>query len=380
MNKIPLLDLKPQHDPLHGEIMQALERVVKSQHFILGPEVESFEASVAAYCGARHAVGMSSGSDALLAALMAWNVGPGDEVVTTTYSFFATAGAVSRLGAKPVLVDIDEPSFNIDPAKIEAVCTPRTKVIIPVHLYGQCADMDPILDLGRKRGIKVLEDAAQAIGTEYKGGRRACSMGDMGCLSFFPTKNLGALGDAGMVVTNDAALAEKLRVIRAHGSKPKYYHSMIGGNFRIDALQAAVLAVKLKALDGWTAARQKNAALYDAAFAKAACVKDGRVKTPKAVYGASVKNGHIYNQYVIRAEKRDALRQHLDKNGVGTEIYYPVPFHLQACFKDLGHKQGDFPLAEKAANDTLAVPIYPGLTPDMIQAVVDRISAFYQAS
>ncbi len=359
--------------------MQALERVVRSQHFILGPEVEAFEARVASYCGTKFAIGVSSGTDALLAALMAWEVGPGDEVVTSTYSFFATAGAISRVGARPVFVDVDPVSYNLDPARIEEALTPRTKVIIPVHLYGQCADMGPILDIARHRGLKVLEDAAQAIGAQYKDGRRAGSMGDAGCLSFFPTKNLGAFGDAGMVVTGDAEYAERLRVIRVHGSKPKYFHSRIGGNFRLDAIQAAVLNVKLNHLDAWTGSRQENARRYDSLFSNSGLVRDEQVFPPRAVYGSGVSHGHIYNQYILRTRDRNRLRQHLEKAGIGTEVYYPVPFHLQACFADLGYLTGAFPVSERAAQETLAIPVYPGMPPEMIQAVFSRIEEFYRA-
>lgn len=379
MTRIPLLDLAAQHDPIHGEIMQAIERVIRSQHYILGPEVESLEARVASYCGAAHAVGVSSGTDALLAALMAWGIGPGDEVVTTTFSFFATAGAISRVGARPVFVDIDEGTYNIDPGKIEAALTPRTKVIIPVHLYGQCAEMDSILALAGRRGLKVLEDAAQAIGSEYRDGRRACSMGDAGCLSFFPSKNLGALGDAGMVVTRDAAFAEKVRVVRVHGSKPKYHHAMIGGNFRLDAIQAAVLGVKLHHLDAWTRARQENAGVYEKAFGDSFLVRDGHITLPRRAYGAGIRHGHIYNQYVIRALRRDGLRKHLEGAGVATEVYYPVPFHLQACFFALGYSPGDFPASERAARETLALPVYPGLSREGILGVVSRIEEFYRS-
>src|ERR1041384_6436124 len=376
MIRIPILDLKPQHDPIHAEMMQAVDRVLRSQQFILGPEVEALEARVASYSGTKYGVGVSSGSDALLAALMAWNIGADDEVVTTTYSFFATIGAICRVGARPILVDIEEKTFNLDPEKIEKVLTPRTTAIIPVHLYGQVADMKSILDIAQRYGLKVLEDAAQAIGAEYHDGRRAGSMGDAGCLSFFPTKNLGALGDAGMIVTNDPKLADHLRVLRAHGSKPKYYHSSIGGNFRLDALQAAILNVKMDHLDSWTHSRQGNARLYDALFVKSGLIRNGSIGLPAAVYGGA-QHGHIYNQYIIRTRDRDHLRKRLDLVGIGTEIYYPVPFHLQTCFAKLGYAKGEFPVAERAAGETLALPVYPGMTEEMMQEVVSEIEKFY---
>lgn len=371
---VPLLDLSAQHGPLHDEILAAITRVIRSNAFIMGADIPALEDAVARYSGAKHGLGVSSGTDALLIALMALGIGPGDEVITPTYSFFATAGTVSRLNATPVFVDIDPVSFNVDPAAIEAAITERTKAIIPVHLYGQMADMDAIMAIAQKRGIAVIEDAAQAIGAEYKDGRRACSIGTIGCLSFFPTKNLGAMGDAGMVITNDDELAKSLRILRVHGGEPKYYHHVIGGNFRIDSMQAAVLNVKLPHLDEWTAARQRNAERYDRMFAELA-VQD--IETPKPVWKSSgVKHYHIYNQYVIRSSRRDALREHLKQNGVATEIYYPVPFHLQKCFADLPYKQGQFPHSERAANETLALPIYPELTEEQQRHVVEQIAAF----
>jgi dTDP-4-amino-4,6-dideoxygalactose transaminase len=369
---IPLLDLSAQHNPLHDEIMDAITRVVKSNAFIMGPDIAKLEQAVAAYSGAKHGLGVSSGTDALLIALMALGIGPGDEVITPTYSFFATAGVVSRLHAKPVFVDIDPVSYNVDPAAVEAAITSRTKAIIPVHLYGQMADMDPLMAIAAKHNIPLIEDAAQAIGAEYKDGRRACSIGAIGCLSFFPSKNLGAMGDAGMVVTNDDALAKSLRILRVHGGEPKYYHHVIGGNFRIDSMQAAVLNVKLPHLDEWTAGRQRNAQRYDELLRGVP-----GVETPAAVWKSSgVKHYHIYNQYVIRHPRRDALREHLKQRGVATEIYYPVPFHLQACFAGLGYKQAQFPHAEKAANETLALPIYSELTEEQQRYIVEQIRAF----
>lgn len=375
---VPLLDLKAHHDPLHQEIMTAVEQTFRSQAFILGPEVAKLEERVAAYSQAKYGIGVTSGTDALLIALMALGVGGGDEVITTPYSFFATAGAVVRLGAKPVLVDIDPRTFNLDPGKVEQAVTQKTKAIIPVHLYGQSADMGPIMEIANRRTLAVIEDAAQAIGTEYVGGRRVGSIGTIGCFSFFPSKNLGCLGDGGMVVTSDPDLAERIRVLRAHGSKPKYYHKLIGGNFRLDTIQAAVLNVKLNYLDSWTKRRQENADRYEKLFQQSELVKKGRVQLPEAVYRASgVKHYHIYNQFVLRVERRDELMAHLKQKGIGTEVYYPVPFHLQECFQYLGHQRGEFPESERAANGTVAIPIYPELTPTQQAEVVEAFATFY---
>lgn len=367
--KVPLLDLKPQYRALKSELDAALLRVSESQYFILGPEVKKLEADIARYSGCRFGIGLSSGTDALLIALMALDIGAGDEVITSPYTFFATAGTIARTGAKPVFVDIDPGSFNISPAGIEKAITPRTRAIMPVHLYGRVADMDPIMAIARKHGLRVIEDAAQAIGSEDARGRRACSMGDIGCLSFFPTKNLGAFGDAGACVTNDEQLAAKLFKLRVHGMEPKYYHELIGGNFRLDEIQAAVLNVKLPHLDAWSAARQRNAAFYDAAFAKAAV--PGLVTPPPAPGGAR----HIYNQYCIRVPRRDELRAQLVAAGVGVEIYYPLPLHMQQCFAYLGHKPEDFPESLKASRESLALPIYPELEESQLQYVVDKIAA-----
>ena len=375
---VPLLDLKAHHEPLQKEILDAVEQVFKSQAFILGAEVGKLEERVAAYCQAKYGIGVTSGTDALLIALMALGVGPGDEVITSPYSFFATAGVVARLGAKPVLVDIDPKTFNIDPAKISQAITPKSKAIIPVHLYGQCADMAPIMELAGRHKLSVIEDAAQAIGSEYRDGRRACSMGTVGCLSFFPSKNLGCLGDGGMVVTNDPDLAERIRILRVHGSQPKYYHKLIGGNFRLDTIQAAVLNVKLNYLDGWTKRRKENAARYETLFQQSGLVQKGKVRLPEPVYrNSGAKHYHIYNQFVLRVERRDDLIAHLKQKGIGAEIYYPVPFHLQECFSYLGHKAGDFPESERAANETIAIPIYPELTIAQQTEVVEVIAAFY---
>jgi dTDP-4-amino-4,6-dideoxygalactose transaminase len=370
---VPILDLKAQYAQIKTEVDAAIQRVIASQHFINGPDVAELEDEVARYCHAGHCVGVSSGSDALLMALMALGVGPGDEVITTPYTFFATAGAIVRLGARPVFVDIDPASYNIDPAGIAAKVTPRTRAIMPVHLFGQCAEMDPILAVAQRHGLAVIEDAAQAIGAEYQ-GRAAGTMGTIGCFSFFPSKNLGAFGDGGAVVTNDAALADKLRCLRNHGANPKYYHKLLGGNFRLDTLQAAVLLVKLRYLDAWTARRQQNAAFYDAAFGRSG-LRGALVETP-----AVLQSRHIFNQYVVRVAERDALRDYLKQQQIVTEVYYPMPMHLQECFADLGYQAGDFPESEKAARSTLALPIYPELTATQKQRVVSAIAAYYQAA
>ena len=375
---VPLLDLKAHHEPLHKEVMEALEQVFRSQAFILGPDVGRLEERVAAYCKTKCGIGVSSGTDALLLALMSIGVGPGDEVITTPYSFFATAGAVARLGAKPVLVDIDPRTYNLNPSRLEKAVTSKTKAVIPVHLYGQCADMAPLLDLARSNNLKVIEDAAQAIGAEYRDGRRAGSMGTIGCLSFFPSKNLGCLGDGGMVVTNDQDLAERMKVLRVHGGKPKYYHKLIGGNFRLDTLQAAVLNVKLSYLDDWTKRRQDNAQRYEQLFQQSDLVRRERVRLPEAVYrDSAVKHYHIYNQFVLRVQRRDDLMAFLKQKGIGSEIYYPVPFHMQECFRYLGHNEGDFPESERAAKETLAIPIYPELSDIQQVEVVENIASFY---
>jgi len=372
--KVPLLDLKPQYRALKPELDAAILRVSESQYFILGPEVKALEAACAAYSGCKFGIGLSSGTDALLIALMALDIGAGDEVITSPYTFFATAGTIARTGAKPVFVDIEPGDFNISPAAIERAITPRTRAIIPVHLYGQMADMDRIMEIARHHDLYVIEDAAQAIGSADAAGRRACSIGHIGCLSFFPTKNLGAFGDAGACVTNDEKLAAKMMKLRVHGMEPKYYHELIGGNFRLDEIQAAVLNVKLPHLDSWSAARQRNAAFYDAAFARAGLAP--KMTTPPAPPRGS---RHIYNQYCIRAERRDDLRAHLGTQGVGAEIYYPLPLHMQQCFAYLGHKPEDFPESLRASRETLALPIYPELTEAQLQYVVDSVRNFYQA-
>ena len=368
---VPLLDLKAQYGPLRQALLDAIIGVCDSQRFIGGPEVEGLEHELAAYLKTPHAIGMSSGTDALVAALMAINIGPGDEVITPTYSFFATAGAVARLGAKPVLVDVDLDTFNMNADAAVAAITPRTKAIIPVHLFGQSADLAPVLAASAPRGVHVIEDAAQAIGAQYN-GRPVGNWGAIGCFSFFPSKNLGGFGDGGLATATDNDLAHRLRLIRNHGMEPKYYHHMVGANFRIDALQAAVLRVKLPHLESWSDARRRNAARYRALFADAGL--GGTVHLPIEAPGRT----HIYNQFVIRGQRRDELRAHLDKVGIGTEVYYPVPFHLQECFSNLGHSAGAFPVAEQAANESLALPIYPELTEDQQAAVVGAIRTFYR--
>jgi dTDP-4-amino-4,6-dideoxygalactose transaminase len=371
-NTIPMLDLRAQYQTLKPELDAAVMGVVESMQYINGPDVEAMEKEIAEYCQANHCIGVSSGSDALLVSLMALDIGWGDEVITTPYTFFATAGAIVRVGAKPVFVDIDPVTFNIDPRGIAAKITPRTRAIMPVHLFGQCAEMDPILDLAKKHKLAVIEDAAQAIGSEYK-GRRAGSMGTVGCYSFFPSKNLGCMGDGGAVVTQDKTLADKLRLLRGHGSHPKYYHKVVGGNFRLDSIHAAVLRVKLKHLDTWSQARQQGAAFYTATLAKYGLSR--LVEAPKIL-----QSRHIFNQYVIRCADRDNVREFLKKDKITTEVYYPVPMHLQECFENLGHKVGDFPESERAALESLALPMYPELPNAQRERVVRCLAAFFEAA
>jgi dTDP-4-amino-4,6-dideoxygalactose transaminase len=367
--KVPLLDLQAQYRPLRDDILAAMIRVADSQRFIMGPEIDALEGELAALLGIEHAVSVSSGTDALLLALMTLDIKAGDEVITPTYSFFATAGAVARLGARPVLVDVDPATYNIDPAAIERAITPRTRAIMPVHLFGLSADLDPIMDLAKRAGVPVIEDAAQAIGSQYK-TRAVGGIGALGCFSFFPSKNLGAFGDAGLLTTNDAKLAKRARLLRTHGMEPKYYHHLVGANFRMDALQAAILRVKAPHLARWTEGRRANAARYRKMFNEAGL--DREISLP----AAPADRLHIYNQFVIRSPQRDALKRHLDEAGIGNEIYYPVPFHLQPCFAYLGHKSGDFPHAERAANESLAIPVYGELTADQQKHVVDTIGEF----
>lgn len=386
MTNVPLLDLKTQFAQIRSEVMPLIEQVCASQQFILGEHVRAFEGEAARYCGASAGIGVSSGTDALLLALMALGIGTGDEVLTTPFTFFATAGTIARTGARPLFCDIDPGTFNVSPAAVQAFIDGhcemrgehlvhgatggRVRALLPVHLYGQSADMDPLMAIARRYRLRVIEDAAQAIGTEYRGGTRVGGIGDIGCFSFFPSKNLGAFGDAGLCTTNDSELAERMRVLRVHGGKPKYFHALIGGNFRLDELQAAVLRVKMKYLDGWTQAREANAAFYDAAFAAAGLRS---VTTPRVSAGGR----HIFNQYIVRVRERDALKSFLGERSVGTEIYYPVPLHLQECFGYLGYQSGDFPESERAAAQTLALPIYPELDRRQLEHVVASVAAFY---
>lgn len=385
--QVPLLDLKLQYRQFKAELMPILERICDSQAFILGPEVTKLEADVAKYSGAKFGIGVSSGTDALLLALMGLDIGPGDAVLTSPYTFFATGGTIARVGARPIYLDIEPSTYNLSPSAVQhfvdTQCTSddrglvhratgtRVRAIMPVHLYGQCADMKPLLEIAKRYGLAVVEDAAQAIGSEYQGAR-AGSFGDVGCFSFFPSKNLGAFGDAGLCTAQDAELAEKLRVQRVHGGKPKYYHSMIGGNFRIDELQGAVLNVKLKYLDGWTEGRQRNAAIYRELFARAGL--GDAVVLPYEMPGGR----HIYNQFIVRAKDRDGLKKHLGDAGVGTEIYYPVSLHLQECFAYLGGREGDCAESERAARETLALPIFGELERGQLEYVVEKVRGFYQ--
>ena len=369
--KVPLLDLTAQYRSIRWEVRSAIDRVCDAQHFILGPEVAACENEIAAFCGAAHAIGVSSGTDALLIALMAAGIHPGDEVITTPFTFFATAGVIARLEARPVFVDIEDDSFNLDPELIEKQVTERTKAVLPVHLFGRCADMEAIHAVAKRHSLIVIEDAAQAIGAQDAQRRGAGTTGAMGCFSFFPSKNLGAFGDAGMVVTQCAKLADSLRVLRVHGGKPKYYHKLIGGNFRLDALQAAVLRVKLRYLPLWTAARRKNAQRYRELMAQA--------DLGESIIAPQDTPGHIYNQFVIRCRERDALQAFLRAREIETEIYYPVPLHLQECFAGLGHQPGDFPRAESAAREVLALPIYPELSEAQQEYVVAQLAEFVRA-
>jgi dTDP-4-amino-4,6-dideoxygalactose transaminase len=382
---VPLLDLKAQYQAIKSEVDAVIAEVMESQHFILGPKVVQCEKLIADYCRCAHAVGVSSGTDALLACLMAEEIGLGDEVITTPYTFFATAGAIARVGATPVFVDIDPTTCNLDVSQLESMVSSKTRAILPVHLYGQMVDMDALMWVADRHGLTVVEDAAQAIGSEHK-GRRAGSIGHYGCLSFFPSKNLGAAGDGGMIVTNDSRRADKLMVLRAHGSRPKYHHPMIGGNFRLDAVQAAIVSVKLRHLDAWTAARQHNAARYDALFAASGLEIVDHLAVHAGVRRSAgawlqlprvVTDRHIFNQYVIRVPRRDALVAALRTKGVGTEVYYPMPMHLQECFAYLGLGPGTFPESEAAARETLALPIYPELTDGQARYVVECVREFF---
>ncbi len=370
---VPLLDLARQHGPLHEEMVDALARICRNGAFVLGPEVKRLEEGVARYCGARHAVGCASGSDALLLALMAVGIGPGDEVIVPSFTFFATASAVTRLGAKIVFADIDPVTFNIDPQAVRRLITPYTRAVIPVHLFGQCADMEALERIARPNGIRLIEDAAQAIGAEFH-GRRAGAIGDIGCISFYPTKNLGGVGDGGMMTTNDAKLADTLDLLRGHGMRPRYYHHVIGINSRLDGFQAAVLNVKLPHLDRWTGMRQANAARYAQLFT------DARLDTVLGLPQTMPGRRHVWNQYVVRVPdgRRDVLRQFLADAKIGSEIYYPLGLHQQACFADLGCLPGTLPETERAAGEVLALPIFPELTEAEQQAVVSRIGEFFR--
>ncbi len=370
VRNIPLLDLVAQHRSIREEMLRELTRVVDSQKFILGEEVQALESSIAGYTQSRFAIGCASGSDALFLALLGLNIGPGDEVLTTPYTFFATVGAIVRAGAKPVFIDIDPDTFNMDPAEVAGALNahPNVKAIIPIHLFGCCADMDPILSAAREAGIAVIEDAAQAIGAEYN-GRRAGTLANVACFSFFPSKNLGGYGDGGMLTTNDPELADRLRMLRVHGTKKKYIHDYVGINSRLDALQAAVLRVKFRYLDSWTRGRQENAARYRELLAPLPAVL-----TPEE---PSTCTRHVYNQFVIRCQRRNELQAHLKNFGIGTEVYYPVPMHVQKCFEDLGYKQGDFPVSEACADDSLALPVHSDLPEDDLSYICKCISEFY---
>ena len=379
--KVSLLNLKLQYNEIREEVLREIEKLCDKQSFILGENVAGLENEIAQYCHTKYGIGVASGTDAILLSLMAAGVGPGDMVITTPYTFFATAGSIARLNAIPVFVDIAHETFNIDTNKLEDCLKKegkrqkakgkRVKAIIPIHLYGQCADMEPILKLSKRYGLTVIEDAAQTIGAIYN-GKMAGSIGDFGCFSFYPSKNLGGFGDGGMVTTNNERLAEKVRILRVHGSKPKYYHKFVGINSRLDELQAAVLRIKLRHLETWTRKRQEKAETYNFLF------KEAGLSEAVTLPVTMPENRHVFNQYVIRVKKRDSLREYLAKEGIGTEIYYPVPLHLQECFRYLGYKRGDLPVSEKAAKETLALPIYPELTPEEHEYVVNKIAEFYR--
>jgi dTDP-4-amino-4,6-dideoxygalactose transaminase len=385
--QVPLLDLRPQHEGIRDEIIAAVTDVIDSTRYIMGPELERFEEAVAEYSGCKYALGVSSGTDALLLALMSLNIGPGDKVLVPDFSFFATAGVVSRLNAEPVFLEIDPTTFNLCPKHLEEKLESYTeeelaqvKAVIPVHLFGQCADMQAILGVAQQFGIAVVEDAAQAIGAEYRlngEARRAGAMSDVGCMSFFPSKNLGGVGDGGMVTTNDTELHHQLHIKRVHGAEPKYYHKVIGGNFRMDPIQACVLRIKLQRLEAWHEQRRQNAVQYNQLLGEAQLEE---VVCPAAVYqDDNLLNHHIYNQYTVRVQRREDLRKFLQERGVATEIYYPVPFHRQECFADLGYRPGSLPESDRAAREVLALPIYPGLTTEMQEYVVENLVEFYRS-
>ena len=367
-----MLDVEAQNAPLIEKLIATAERVIRSGRYILGPEVEAFEREVADFIGVEHAIGVSSGTDALLVALMALGVGEGDEVITTPFSFFATAGCIARVGAKPVFADIRPDTFDLDPGRVAEAITPRTRAILPVHLFGQSCDMEALKDVASDRGLRVIEDAAQAIGARNPLGPIG-ALGDYGCFSFFPSKNLGGFGDGGLVTTRDADLADKARVMRAHGSKPKYFHAVVGGNFRLDALQAALLRVKLLALAEWTRTRQRNAERYDVAFREAGLVPELLVPPVRR------SQHHVFNQYVIRSRRRDELRDHLSGEGIATAIYYPLPLHRQKCFSDLGFAKGALPVADRASAEVLALPIYAALGRDRQERIIESVVRFFRA-
>jgi dTDP-4-amino-4,6-dideoxygalactose transaminase len=380
--QVPLLDLKPQYQSIKEDILSSLNEVLEQQQFILGTKVAELEQEIARYCGTKHAVGVNSGSDALLLSMMATGIQPGDKVVTTPYTFFATVGSICRLGAAPLFVDIEPETYNMDPEKLDGLLNSlsaeekrKVKAIIPVHLFGQCADMEPILRMARESNLKVIEDAAQALGASYTLNGRlkmACSMGDFGCISFFPSKNLGCFGDGGMITTDDEETARKIQSLRVHGQAGRYHHKYIGINGRLDAIQAAVLLVKLPHLDSWTEKRRQNAAYYERLFNEAGLSE--YLSLPHVLKGS----GHVFNQYVIRASRRDNLKEHLEKNGVGCAIYYPLSLHMQECYRFLGFGPGDFPESEKAASETLALPVFPELTKEQIEYVVEQVAGFYK--
>ena len=383
---LAFIDLEAQQQAIYSSVMDRIQQVLAHGKYIMGPEVKKLEESMCNYLKCKHSIGVSSGTDALLVALMAIDLKPNDEVIVPTYSFFATAGVVSRLNAKPVFIDINPTTFNIDPDKIEKKITPKTRAIIVVHLYGQSADMDPIVNIAKENNLIVIEDAAQAIGVQYKDGKRVGTIGHIGCFSFFPSKNLGCFGDGGLVTTNNEELAEKIKILRVHGSKPKYYHKLVGGNFRLDSIQAAVLNVKFPYLDSWSEARRNNANEYLQLFkemglseveGKLKFDKKNEILLPKAVYKESnITNYHIYNQFVMKVKKRDELKKYLSSKGIGTEIYYPVPFHRQECFKHLNSSDIDYPYSNEASEKSLALPIYPELTKEQLSYVVETIRDF----
>ena len=378
MEPVPLLDLKAQYEPLRDEISRALEEIVDSQRFVLGPPVEALEREVASYAGCAHAVGCASGTDALILSLAALGIGPGDRVITSPFSFFSSASCAYRVGARPAFADIDGETFNLDPESVEAEITPDTRALLPVHLFGQCAAMDTLLSIGERQGIPVVEDAAQSLGATYHsdslGSRKAGTLGWLGCYSFFPTKNLGCFGDGGMVVTDDDERAERLRLLRVHGGQQMYHHRFVGWNSRLDALQAVVLRIKLPHLDRWSAGRKANADDYDRWFEESGLTRAGDLHIPVR----SGDSSHIFNQYTIRVKRRDALREHLNGAGIGHSVYYPVPLHRQECFAELGYSEGRFPVAEQACREVLALPIYPELSREQRLRVVEAIVAFYR--